>query len=133
MGSGADKMKYLEDMCKDGKEAAQQATSNDRQVGGSHYRSAGGYQHWDIVVDHKLNYFEAQILRYTMRCRRKGRMLEDLEKAKHFIEKYIELTKDGKFGLEPEYNQIHTDHAKTCPCEACRPELYSKAHLSSTI
>lgn len=63
--------------------------ANERQVGGGHY-GGGKHQHWDIVVEHELNYFEAQILRYVMRCRKK-QGLEDLEKAKHFIEKYIEV------------------------------------------
>lgn len=61
--------------------------ANKRQVGGEHYRSK--MQHWDIVVEHELNYFEAQILRYVMRARKKAG-LQDLQKAAHFIEKYME-------------------------------------------
>ena len=68
---------------------------NDYQVGGNHYQGAK-YQHWDIVADHNLNYFEAQILRYVMRCRKKKNMVEDLKKAKQFIEKYIELVEEGR-------------------------------------
>jgi hypothetical protein len=63
--------------------------ANDRQVGGDHYKSS--MQHWDIVWEHQLDYFQAQILRYVMRCHRKGKPLEDLMKARHFIDKYIEL------------------------------------------
>lgn len=63
-------------------------TANQRQVDGGHY---GGvpFQHWDIVIAHDLNYFEAQILRYVMRCRKKAGLV-DLQKAHHFIEKYME-------------------------------------------
>lgn len=61
---------------------------NERQVAGKHY-GGGNYQHWDFVVDNDLNYFEGQITKYVMRCRKKNG-LEDLEKAKHFLEKYIE-------------------------------------------
>ena len=62
--------------------------ANDIQVAGSHY--AAEVQHWDIVVIHKLNYFEGQITKYVMRARKKnGR--QDLEKARHFIEKYLEV------------------------------------------
>ena len=63
-------------------------SANDRQVDGTHYE--GELQHWDIVYQAKLDYFQAQILRYIMRHRKKHG-LKDLQKAQHFIEKYIEL------------------------------------------
>ena len=62
--------------------------ANDRQVGGTHYE--GELQHWDIVYQAKLDYFQAQILRYIMRHKDKNK-LQDLQKAQHFLEKYIEL------------------------------------------
>lgn len=62
--------------------------ANDRQVDGDHYK--GELQHWDIVHLAKLDYFQAQILRYIMRHRKKHG-LKDLQKAQHFIEKYMEL------------------------------------------
>lgn len=117
MGSGADKRN---------EPASLVPGANDRQVGGDHYKAK--VQHWDIVVDHDLNYFEAQILRYVMRCRRKKNMLEDLNKARHFIDKYIELVTDGKID----------DPTKAVPqrmMEEAMKRQYSeaKAYLASTI
>lgn len=68
--------------------------ANGRQVGGKHYRkqSKSGTQHWDMVWDFNLDYFQGQITLYVMRWRQKGGV-EDLEKALHFLEKYIELNK----------------------------------------
>lgn len=63
--------------------------ADEHQVGGTHYQAPKGLQHWDIVIAHDLNYFEAQILRYVMRCRKKNG-LQDLYKGQHFIEKYIQ-------------------------------------------
>ena len=63
-------------------------TPNDRQVGGQHYAST--YQHWDFVNDTDLGYFEAQITRYVSRSRKKNG-LQDLEKAKHYVEKLRSL------------------------------------------
>lgn len=63
--------------------------ANKRQVAGTHYQTPTGYQHWDMVIDHNLNYFEGQITKYVMRCRSKNGV-QDLQKALHFIEKYIE-------------------------------------------
>lgn len=74
--------------------------ANDIQVAGSHY--AAEVQHWDIVVMHKLNYFEGQITKYVMRARKKnGR--QDLEKARHFIEKYLEVYEQVAGGLPAKY------------------------------
>lgn len=69
--------------------------ANQRQVGGSHYKSPDATEHWDIVVQHDLDYFQGQITKYVMRWKKKGG-LNDLEKADHFLEKYIELAKAGR-------------------------------------
>jgi len=65
-------------------------SANQRQVGGSHYGTPTGRQHWDFVVENDLNYFEGQITKYVVRCRKKNGM-QDLQKALHFLEKYIEV------------------------------------------
>lgn len=68
--------------------------ANDRQVGGDHYKRAsvdGGEEHWDRQF--RLfgpGYHIGQITKYVERYRFKnGR--EDLEKARHFLDKLIEL------------------------------------------
>jgi len=67
------------------------ASANEKQVGGTHYQKAA-VQHWDIVHMHKLDYFQGQITKYVMRWKDKNG-IQDLEKAKHFLEKYIELNR----------------------------------------
>lgn len=67
--------------------------ANDRQVGGSHYRSA--YQHWDFVEECGLGYLEGCATKYVSRWRGKNG-LEDLKKAAHYLEKLIELNTAGK-------------------------------------
>lgn len=64
--------------------------ANERQVGGTHYATDGGLQHWDVVAAFNLDYFQGQITKYVMRWKLKGGF-EDLKKAEHFLEKYIEL------------------------------------------
>ena len=64
-------------------------SANERQVGAEHY-GLKKYQHWDMVHEFKLDYFQAQITKYVMRWRDKNG-IEDLRKANHFLEKYIEL------------------------------------------
>ena len=61
---------------------------NDRQVGGSHYRS--DYQHWDWSIDMKLGPIEYAASKYISRWWKKHgpiKGLEDVEKAKHYVQK----------------------------------------------
>ena len=65
--------------------------ANDRQVSGNHYRKNGSdIQHWDFVAAQNLDYFQGQITKYVTRWKDKNG-IADLEKAKHFLEKYIEV------------------------------------------
>jgi len=67
-------------------------SANDRQVGGSHY--AGEIQHWDFVIANDLDYFQGQITKYVTRWKKKNGV-KDLEKAQHFLEKYLEEIRKG--------------------------------------
>ena len=70
------------------------APANTIQVGGNHYSS--DIQHWDYVVANDMDYFQAQITRYITRWKKKNG-LQDLEKALHYMQKYLEVVKSGKF------------------------------------
>jgi len=63
--------------------------ANARQVGGEHYKNP--IQHWDWVASNDLDYFQGQITKYVARWKLKNGV-EDLNKALHFLEKYIELS-----------------------------------------
>ncbi len=61
--------------------------ANEQQVGGKHY--ATPIQHWDFVLANNIPYMEAQIMKYLLRWRKKNG-IEDLRKARHFLDKLIE-------------------------------------------
>lgn len=63
--------------------------ANNRQVGGGHYKG-DATEHWDIVAQHDLDYFQGNITKYVMRWKKKGG-IEDLHKAAHYLQKYIEI------------------------------------------
>lgn len=64
--------------------------ANGKQVAGRHYK-LGGEEHWDRIWRmHGRGYFVGCITKYVERYHIKGGV-QDLEKAKHFIEKLIEL------------------------------------------
>ena len=63
--------------------------ANDRQVAGSHYKSQA-IQPWDYIAANNLGYFEGNVVKYVSRWKDKGGV-SDLEKAKHYLDKLIEL------------------------------------------
>lgn len=69
--------------------------ADDRQVGGTHY-SAGAIQHWDFVIAQGWGYayLAGQITKYVTRAPNKNG-LEDLKKARHFLDKLIESVEEG--------------------------------------
>lgn len=66
--------------------------ANSYQIGGAHYRTS--MQHWDLVAEAGLGYFDGQVTKYVSRWRLKNGT-QDIQKAKHFAEKYHELLRGG--------------------------------------
>ena len=50
----------------------------------------GAFQPWDVINHFKLTYFDGNAVKYLLRWRDKGGV-EDLEKARHYIEKLLEI------------------------------------------
>lgn len=78
-------------------------SANDRQVGGEHYRTTDGEQHWDRQWRlYGRGYFVGCITKYVERYPDKNG-LQDLKKAAHFLEKLIELEQGpGGMAYRPE-------------------------------
>ncbi len=72
----------------------QAMVANSHQVGGNHYNTGGKPQHWDLAIMYKWDYLQGQVIKYVMRWKDKyatpDKQLEDLKKARHNIDKYIE-------------------------------------------
>lgn len=62
-------------------------SAND--TGPGHYKDKP-MQPWDFIVANNLGYLEGNVVKYVSRWRQKGGV-EDLRKAKHYIEKLIEV------------------------------------------
>jgi hypothetical protein len=81
-------------------------SANDRQEGGKHYAVGGKPQHWDLVTMYEWDYFQAQITKYLMRWKTKhpthATRLIDLQKARHFLDKYIEEARQWDHRLDPD-------------------------------
>lgn len=68
--------------------------ANDVQVAGTHYKDKA-IQPWDYIIANKLGYLEGNIVKYISRWEVKGGV-DDLKKARHYLDKLIELTTSGK-------------------------------------
>ena len=61
---------------------------NKKQFGGSYYKNKA-IQPWDYILANNIPFMEGSIIEYLTRWREKGG-LQDLQKAKHFLDKLIE-------------------------------------------
>ena len=63
--------------------------ANDIQHGGDHYKTKA-IQPWDFIISNNIGFLEGNAIKYLCRCRDKGG-IQDLEKARHYIDKLIEV------------------------------------------
>lgn len=62
-----------------------------KQIGGDHYKNMP-LQPWEIIKKNNLNFWEGNALKYLLRYKSKNG-IQDLEKAKHYIDYLIEREK----------------------------------------
>ncbi len=67
--------------------------ANNTQVAGHHYK-VKAIQPWDFIAANGLGYFEGNIVKYISRWRDKDG-LDDLRKARHYLDKLIELEENS--------------------------------------
>jgi hypothetical protein len=65
-------------------------SANAVQVGGGHYQTKA-IQPWDYIVSNRLGYLEGNVVKYVSRWQDKGGR-QDLEKARHYLDKLLEVT-----------------------------------------
>lgn len=71
--------------------APEDAGANAVQIGGDHYKSKG-IQPWDFIVANNMGFLDGNVVKYVTRYRQKNG-LQDLEKARHYLDKLIEVEK----------------------------------------
>lgn len=87
-------------------------SANDTQVGGDHYKTGDGKpQHWDMVRQFELDYFQGQITKYLFRHAKKNGK-QDLEKAMHYLQKYMEVEYPDKKPEQITLFDLKLDQAK---------------------
>tara|TARA_R110000824_G_scaffold60623_5_gene161935 strand:+ start:757 stop:1056 length:300 start_codon:yes stop_codon:yes gene_type:complete len=79
-------------------------SARKRQVGGNHYKDFE-IQPFDFIEQNKLSYGVGNVIKYVCRWRKSSGGIEDLRKARHYIDLLIELEldpdkKDSLSGLQ---------------------------------
>ena len=84
MGSTADSPQYASSW--------EHIETNDTKYDPTHYQR-GKIQVWDFIADQKLDFFKGNVVKYVCRAGSKSgeSELDDLMKAKVYVEKAIEL------------------------------------------
>lgn len=70
----------------------------DGQVGGDHYLNLA-IQPVEYIFNNNIGYFEGCVIKYVTRWKNKGGV-QDLQKAKHFLELLIELQGQQPDGVD---------------------------------
>ena len=63
--------------------------ANTIQHGGQHYKALA-IQPWDYITSNDIGFLEGNAIKYLTRWRQKGG-LEDVRKARHYIDKLLEI------------------------------------------
>jgi hypothetical protein len=69
-------------------------SAKDYQIGGSHYKNKG-IQPIEYIMANKLSFCEGNVIKYVSRWRDKNG-LDDLLKAKHYLEFLIEEVRNDR-------------------------------------
>ena len=64
-----------------------------KQIGGTHYNKHK-IQPWNIIDEYGLDYYRGNAIKYLLR--NKMDTYEDIEKAIHYLEKWLEDNKESK-------------------------------------
>lgn len=69
-------------------------TANEKQVGGQHYKQMG-VEPWDVVdtwpIEQQIGYYRGGALKYIMRMGTKDEQIQEIGKARHYMDKLIEV------------------------------------------
>ena len=84
--------------------------ANDKQVAGSHYKSA--IEPWDAIEAWGLGYLDGSAVKYLARWRKKNGV-EDIMKAIHFLEKLVEVENDRLQRTQAKNAPVRQGYAQT--------------------
>jgi glutamate mutase epsilon subunit len=88
------------------------------------YYTRGKIETWDFIIDKDLNYVEGNVIKYVVRYKQKNG-LDDLLKARDYLDKLIEVYKDGMKAAAQDLSAclcaglLHVCNEHATQCETC--------------
>lgn len=90
-------------------------TANDRQEGGGHYVTQE-IQPWDVCAAYGLDFFDGNVVKYMLRKKEHENELERYKKARHYLDKKIELLEAaGQHSITMISHEEHERRQKESP------------------
>lgn len=71
---------------------------SDNITSPDHYQGKSGCQAIDVIENFELNYNLGNVIKYVLRCRKKGELLNDLKKACYYLRREIKSIEGGLNG-----------------------------------
>ena len=69
-------------------------SAQDRQEGGDHYKKMD-VQPWDVIdtwpLEQQIGFYRGNAVKYIMRMGNKDQQLQEIKKARHYLDKLIEV------------------------------------------
>ena len=72
-----------------------------------HYQSGNGIEVIQVVEAYRLGFHLGNVIKYVLRCEKKGATIEDLEKAKWYLQREIDI----RSGAIKELDKIQLEQA----------------------
>jgi len=69
---------------------------NKEQIEYLEHYTKGGIETWDYIVSWDMGYLDGNVIKYVTRYRFKNNPMQDLYKAKQYIEKLIEVENEKR-------------------------------------
>jgi len=74
-------------------------SAQDRQEGGDHSKKMD-VQPWDVIgtwpLEQQIGFYRGNAPKYTMRMGTKDEQLQEVKKARHYLDKLIEVIQQGQ-------------------------------------
>lgn len=85
--------------------------ARERQEGGDHYKRMG-VEPWDVVdtwpVEQRIGFYRGNVLKYVMRLGTKDEVAQEARKARHYLDKLIEVLAEESAREKAEVEEIDT-------------------------
>jgi len=106
----------------------------------SHYQSACGLEAIDVIEAFNLGFVLGNAVKYILRAGKKGRYVDDIKKAKWYLDRAIANAENGMNGITKQFvveskvapKYVPTVEVPTVDLNGVKPDLNAPLHVKVT-